>query len=296
MVPTGDDVNPFLPEVRVNGIGCNAPFTLASVGQFHFFVSNDYNVYMWDGTRLTAVGTPIHSYLRRIFEAGTSGKLTPFAKTFMGFKEYWLVFPRVASENNASVVLIYDYLRDSWTKDVHTNLYALYEHVQPLKTSTPGAITTGYPSNYPTMLASRDKDLYIIDERILGDRLSRPADGGMEMYFDTPDMYYDQNAMTNATLERVMVSQSMPQQATDPKYNVEVSTDRGLNFPTMVPVTPVQTHWGWEFADFNVSSQVRRYRFRYPVTVGNAQPSWRSYSDIYVPSGEFFPVDRPIGS
>jgi hypothetical protein len=212
----------------------------------------------------------------------------------MGFKEYHLAIPQWQSSQ--VVVLIYDYLRDTWTRDVFTSLRSLFEYQQSGVTSTPGYDGTGYPSLFPVLMASRDKDFFIIDERIVGDRLSR-SDGGMEMFVDTPDMYYDgKNAIVNATLERIMIAQGWPRATTDPPYNVEISIDRGQNFLSAKQVTPLLTHWGFEFVDTNITSHVRRYRFRYPVESGAARPSWRAYTDLYVPSGDFFPVERPVGT
>jgi len=295
IVGTGDDTAPFLPQGRSYGVGCQAAWTLQSAGQFHIFLGNDFNVYVWDGTKLTAIGTPVHTYIRQIMDQGdmSSWVNIPFAGLFMGFKEYHLVIPQWQSTQ--CVVLIYDYLRDTWTRDVFTSLRSLYEFWQTGLVGSPGYDGAGFPSVYPVLLASRDKDFFVIDERIDGDRLSRPADGGLEMFMDTPDMYYDQNQIHNATLERVMVAQAWPRIPVAMTWLLEISVDRGQSFPLSLPVTPKQTHWGYEFIDTNVTSHVRRYRFRYPVESGAGRPSWRGYSEIYVPSGEFFPSEREIG-
>ena len=295
LVETGDDTAPFLPQGRAYGIGCLAPWTLCNAGQFHIFLANDYNVYVWDGSKLTPIGTPIHTYIREIVDQGllNTWRYAPYGAMFMGFKEYHLVIPQ---QDGTHIVLIYDYLRDTWTRDVFYNLRALFEWSQTGLTGSPGYDGTGFPSVYPTMLASRDKDLFIIDERIDGDRLSRPADGGREMFFDTPDMFYDpESALANATLERVMISQGWPRFPVSMKYLLEISVDRGQTFTASHEVTPKQNHWGFEFVDTNLTSHVRRYRFRYVTANGPGRPSWRSYSEIYVPSGEYFPVDfQPI--
>jgi hypothetical protein len=301
-VATGDDITPFLPQGKSYGVGCQAPWTLQSVGQFHIFLGNDFNVYVWDGTRLQPIGNPVHTYIRQILDQGdmSSWKNIPFAAVFMGFKEYHLVIPQWQS--SSCVVLIYDYLRDTWTRDVFTNLRALFEYWQTGLTGSPGYDGTGYPAIYPVLLASRDKEFFVIDERIDGDRLSRPADGGIEMLVDTPDMYWaglQQNPpafIHNATLERVMIQQGWPRLPVSMAYKFEISIDRGQTFPISETVTPTQAHWGFEFVDVNVTSNVRRYRFRCPPETGAARPSWRGYSEIYVPSGEFFPTDRPVGT
>lgn len=296
LVSTGDDTAPFLPQGRSYGIGCQAPWTLATAGQFHVFMANDYNIYVWDGTKLTAIGTPIHSYLRQILDVGDAGVWTniPFGAMFMGFKEYHLAIPQW--QTNQVIVLIYDYLRDTWTRDVFTSLRALYEFWQTGLAGSPGYDATGYPSVYPVLMASRDKDFFIIDERIDGDRLSRPVDGGLEMFVDTPDMYYDKNLLQNATLERVMIAQGWPRIPVAMTWLLEVSIDRGQSFLPSFQVSPRQSYWGFEFVDTNITSHVRRYRFRYPVESGAGRPSWRGYTELYVPSGEFFPVERPTGT
>lgn len=294
IVSTGDDTAPFLPQGRAYGIGCQAPWTLCNAGQFHVFLANDYNVYVWDGSKLTAIGTPIHNYIRQVLDQGDLSNWVnlPFGAMFTGFKEYHLVVPQPSGQ---CVVLVYDYLRDTWARDVFTSLRALYEFWQTGLTGSPGYDGTGFPVIYPVLLASRDKDFFVIDERIDGDRLSRPADGGLEMLVDTPDMYWDPNQFQNATLERVLVSQGWPRTPVAMSWLLEISVDRGQSFPLSLTVTPTQSHWGYEFVDTNVTTQVRRYRFRYPVESGAGRPSWRGYSELYVPSGEFFPSEREIG-
>ena len=303
LVATGDDTNPFLPQKRVNGIGCAFPWTLASAGQFHIFVSNDFNVYMWDGSGLNPIGTPIHAYIRQLIDVDkdlpdtVDWKCTPFATMFMGFKEYHLAIPQ---KNGDVIVLIYDYLRDSWTRDLIPNLTALYEWQQKLSTNSSRVFDVlAYPEIFPTLLAGRKRDFFIIDERIVGDYLQAGSIGGMEMFFDSPDMYYSKEAVANATLERIVVSQAHPTFLTEVPYLVEVSVDRGKTFVAGKPVSPSYARKGFEFVDFNITSNVRRYRFRYPVSSTAGRPSWRAYTDLFVPSGEFFPtegeIDAPYG-
>jgi len=294
---TGDDVTPFLPQGRVYGLGCMAPFSLASAGQFHIFLANDFNVYVWDGVKLTAIGTPIHNYIRQILDLTKIDKAidAPFGITFMGYKEYWLVLPTTLS-GEGTVVLIYDYLRDTWTRDVLPGLTALYEVMLRGAVGTAGYDETGYSTLFPIMFAGKGTQYFMIDERVQGDRLNRPADGGVEMILDTPDMYFDKSAIENATLERVMISQNWPRTpSSDATYNLEISMDRGQTFSIVMPISPQDQDWGYQFVDVNATGNVRRYRLHYPAANGFVRPSAKSYTEIYVPSGEFFPEKRPAG-
>ena len=304
IVVTGIDTAPFLPQSRVNGIGCAFPWTLASAGQFHIFVANDFNIYMWDGARLNAIGTPIHSLVRQLIDVDskdlsmvTDWRSLPFATMFMGFKEYHLAIP---SLNGDVTILIYDYLRDSWTRDVISGLSAFYEWQQKLSSDSGNVFELlAYPEIFPTLVAGDNKDYFIIDERIVGDYLQSGSMGGMEMYFDSPDMYYGKEGVTNGTLERIVVSQTPPARLQEASYIVEVSTDRGRTFEAGLPVVPTYAQQGYEFVDFNITSNVRRYRFRYPESSSAAKPSWRAYTDLFIPSGEFFPtkldIEAPYG-
>ena len=296
IVATGDPENPFLPEGRVYGLGCLAPWTLVNLGQSHVFLANDFNVYTWDGVNLNPIGTPIHSYIRQLYDPSTMNSwiTTPFAAAFVSYKEYWLVLSQLGS--GQYVALIYDYLRDTWTRDVFTNLYSIFEQSLPGATTTAGYNGTGYPASYPVLMTGMNHDYLMIDERIDGGRYTRPADGGIDMFVDTPDMYYDEKAMQNATLERVMVSEGAPRSTGEPAFQLEVSIDRGNTFATSQDVQPLDVHWGFEFSDLNITSNVRRYRFNYPKERGAAAPTLRAYTEVYVPSGEFFPVNRPIGT
>jgi len=298
LVVTGIDTAPFLPQPRVNGLGCAFPWTLASAGQFHIFVANDFNVYMWDGAKLSPIGTPIHSYIRQLVDVDkdlpdtVDWQTLPFATMFMAFKEYHLAIPQ---KNGDVVVLIYDYLRDSWTRDIIPGLTAFYEWPQKISQNAARVFDLAtYPEIFPTLVAGHSHDFFIIDERIVGDYVQADSTGGVEMFFDTPDMYYGKEAATNGTLERIMVSQNHPVRLQEAPYFVEVSVDRGKTFTTPPPVVPLYSHQGFEFVDFNVTSPVRRYRFRYPASSSGAKPSWRAYTDLFIPSGEFFPTRGPI--
>lgn len=289
---TGDALNAFLPENRVFGIGCLLPWSLVSLGQFHIFVGNDFNIYAWDGANLDPIGSPIHQYVRQLFDpyTATDALHIPFAAAFRGFKEYWLVIPERGTENH--IVLIYDYYRNSWTRDVFTSLYALMESIQMGPTGTRGFDATGFPMMYPLLFAGAGNDFFMIDERVTGDWYDDPQNGGMDMFFDTPDMYYAQNGMGNGTLERMVISSDLPRHGGEPPYELLVSVDRGNSFPYGVVIVPEDRHWGFEFADTNLTSNVRRYRFFYPKQNGPAAPTLRAYTDVYIPSGEFFPINQ----
>jgi hypothetical protein len=296
LASTGDQNVPFLPETRVNGIGCMFPWTLQSAGQFHIFVGNDYMVYIWDGVQLTPIGQPVHSYIRRLLDRMQDPWYNiPFGAMFKGFKEYYLVLQSEAM--NYREVLIYDYMRGSWTRDyfmvdVDRPFGGLWEVSEVGAAGTPGYSATDYPLHYPLLVASKDKDIFTIDERIAGDRL-QSADGGMDMWWDTIDMYYSEDSLVNGTVQRVITSQKNPLNIPqDPPYFIEVIVDRGANVAASTKVTPSIEHVGFEFAEFNVTSNVRRYRFHYKPEQGAARPTWRGWSDIYVPSGDFFPIKR----
>jgi len=303
LVPTGVSTAPFLPEKRSNGIGCAFPWTLASAGQFHIFVGNDFNVYKWDGSRLDPIGTPIHAYVRQLIDLDkdlpdtVDWKCTPFATMFMGFKEYHLAIPQ---KNGNVVVLVYDYLRESWTRDQIPGMTAFYEWQQKVAVDASRVYDIlPYPEIFPTLVAGRSRDFFIIDERFVGDYLPVGSTGGMEMFFDSPDMFYGKEGVTNGTLQRIVISQAHPTFLTEVSYLVEVSVDRGKTFVAGLPVRPSYSRKGFEFVEFNITSNVRRYRFRYPLGSTAGKPSWRAYTDIFVPSGDFFPtegdIDAPYG-
>ena len=324
MVPTGDDTNPFLPEGRAYGIGCMSPWSLVSLGQFHIFFANDFNVYIWDGTKLNAIGTPIHNYIRQLYDPERSAAWysRPFATAFIAFKEYWLgIYDYL---NDQIILLVYDYQRDAWTRDVFPNsFHGMFERTLIGAEGTAGYNRAGYPQRWPLLMGANGADYFMIDERIDGDRLSNPDTGGMEMFVETPDFYYGEDALQNGTMQRALVIQGTPRTPNDPGYHFDLSIDRGNTWIEAQEVTPVDVHWGFEFVDFNATSNVYRWRFRNKATtpvwdgavwdigiwdiddwatlntniVGVAgRPSWRSYTSVYVPSGEFFPIERPVGS
>jgi len=298
IISTGEDNFPMRPETRVNGIGCLFPWTLQSTGQAHIFIGNDYMVYMWDGAQLHPIGQPVHSYIRRMVDTPWAPwQNAPFAALYKGFKEYHLFLQ--STKMGHSEVLIYDYMRDTWTRDYFprtgdVQFGGMFEIIEPGPAWTTGYDGTNYPTHYPMLLITRGGDMFAIDERILGDRQADPA-GGMDMWWDTIDMYYSEDFLVNGTCQRVITSQKNPLNIPqDPLYYIEVIVDRGANVAASVAVTPLTEHVGFEFADFNVTSNVRRYRFHYKPEQGAARPTWRGWSDIYVPSGDFFPTKRIV--
>jgi hypothetical protein len=297
IISTGDQNVPFLPEVRVNGVGCLFPWTLQSMGQAHIFLGNDYMVYMWDGTNLAPIGQPVHSYIRRLVDRTRDPWYNiPFGALFKGFKEYYLVLQ--SESMNYREVLVYDWMRGTWARDyfmvdVDRPFGGMWEVSEVGAAGTPGYASDNYPLHYPLLVASKDKDIFTIDERILGDRLWDPINGGMDLWWDTIDIYYTEEGLGNGTVHRVITSQKFPLNTpTDPAYYIEVITDRGANVEASVKVIPSTEHVGFEFSDFNVTSNVRRYRFHYKPEDGAARPTWRAWSDVYVPSGDFFPTKR----
>lgn len=292
IVSTGDDVTPFLPQGRVYGIGCMAPFTLRSVGQFHIFLANDYNVYIWDGVKLTAIGSQIHNYIRQALDSTKIewGDDAIFAATFMGYKEYWLVIPSSIT-GEGTVILIYDYQRDTWTRDVLPNLTALYEAFERGAVGTAGYSEVGYPTLFPVLFAGQGGNFFMIDERVDGDRLGRPADGGMEMFWDTPELYFHESTKLNGTIEGVMITQARTTTPTAPVYYVDVALHHGLDNESF-PIAAADYHGSHEFVDCNLTSNVYRLRFRYPATSGASKPTIRGYTVTHVPSGEFFRPER----
>jgi hypothetical protein len=216
----------------------------------------------------------------------------PFAIGFFGFKEYWLVINQ-AKSFQGTTVLIYDYLRDSWTRDKYGDLTALLETIVG-DNKTVGFDSNGYPPAYPTILAANAKNFFMLDERMDGDRYTLPTTGGILAYVDTPDLLYNPTGLLNGTLERTVVNLDSINQQPNPKFHVSVSVTRGALYEETRTVQPDQTSQnGFEFQDWNLTSNVRRYRLSI-ITDDKAQKfNWHSISEVYVPAGERFPPDKP---
>ena len=293
MIPTGTLAPTYAEYVRVRGMGCVAPYTLASSGQAHFFLGHDNNVWMWDGTQITAVGDPIYEELQAIIQAS-------LYNTYFGFcsqlrQEYWLIL----CNPNASTydVFVYDYNRQSWTRDSFPNLMTAGEidlattaftwQTIPGSWATQGATRSWVSlqaSIIPTLIGGRtDGATMLIDESVTYDYYALGSI--LESFLETEDMYFDGPAgqagdpMEQGTVIRL---QLVYEYVNNTPFEVGLSNDRGATWQTVM-VTPSTK--GYSFADLRSTSNVVRFRFR--ENSANVAFRWSSYAYDFVPAGEF---------
>lgn len=275
IIPTGTLTPTFIENVKARGIGIFAPYTLATSGQQHFFIGIDKNVWMWDGSSLSPIGTPIQEELKGLVY--NDAVLQYFGYCVHSRYEYWLIICDTGRQTFD--VFVYDYLRGYWTRDSFSNLYSIGEVEVPLQAyiwlTIPGIWDDwgGYTWNdlKATRVTSiiggrtdggtmRIDDQFVSDYYTLGSIIDRVVETE-DMYLDTP---WDLAQVIRLLLNYEFVN--------DEPFEVGVSFDRGRTWYTN-QVTPVQQ--GYSFTEFAKTGNVVRFRFRENNATG--QFRWRTY-------------------
>ena len=277
--PTGSLDPTFGASVAVRGTGLNAPYTLVSNGQRHFYLGYDRNVYSWDGTQLVAIGNPILEELRAFTIPGNMDLYT--AGLSRNRQEYWLI----VEDNN---VFIYDYERDYWTRDSFPSISTVAEIDDTVNLLTWTTITGRWlqqkktwselvASTIAVLIAGRsDSATMLIDDSVIYDYFA--IGSIMDRYVETPD-YYFEDVMETGSVMRMLLIYGVTN--TDP-FEVGVSVDRGFSWKTQL-VTPSSN--GLSLIDFNITGEVVRFRFR--ENSATAQFRWRSMEYEFAPGGTF---------
>ena len=296
VIATGTLTPVFRTEQRIWGLGCKAPYTIASTGQEHLFLGTDRNVYIWDGTKLTPIGDPILEELRGLVSSDSME--TCFATVATERQEYWLIL----RDGN---VFVFDYKRGVWARDTFPDITALGEVVDTRAASLWSTWTNTWEQETRTWDelggASRsvlwggrsDGATFTVDEQVAWDYFA--VGSIMERYVETPDFYLpDPNGSPdprlNVTLQRMLLSYEYVDpirpatyggsEANPPPFLAEVSMDRGQTWQSQA-ITPQRG--GYSLLDWNLTGHVIRFRFRESDVTG--QFRWRSYQWEFVDAG-----------
>jgi hypothetical protein len=287
MVPTGTLSPVHVSQTRSRGIGCSAPYTIASNGFVHFFLGTDGNVYAWNGVQLNPIGDPIVEELRSLYDP--AAELNYFGVVVITRDEYWLVFD---SDN----VYVYDYRRNTWTRDTFPNITALAEVDDTIGTTIWSAVAGNWSqqgtntweayrgTRRTQMVAGRSTgETYIIDERFIDDYFAIGCI--IDKVCETPDMYIpsqgDSNPWQLANVKRCLL---MYRFINAEPFEIGLSVDRGS---TWVTETVVPDESGYSVVDFNVTGNVVRFRFRENNATGAFR--WRQFAYEFLDAGPFRP-------
>jgi len=292
LVPTGNLDEVFVEQVRVRGLGCAAPYTVASNGQFHMFLGTDFNVWRWDGIQALPVGDNIYEELKQLINVDSLDRYCAFFAPER--QEYWLVICDPA--RGSFDVFVYDYLRNYWTRDSFPNLQSAAELVMTTTVviwTTALGTWTGFDgtawndlrgTEFISLVGGRtDGATMLIDEEFSYDYYSQGSI--IDRYLETEDQYLIMDsAGTGDPGEQVTIIRILlvyEYRTADP-FEVGVSFDRGSTWTTKT-VTPQMSGYSW--IDFEKSGNVIRYRFR--ENNANGSFRWRSYVQEFQPAGPF---------
>lgn len=288
IVPTGQVTPTFIVQTRARGVGCAAPYTLASNGFSHFFMGHDVNVYEWNGTQLQGIGDSILDELEGLVDPSRFN--TIFGKVLPSLQEYWLV---VDSEN----VFIFDYVRRTWSRYSYPSLTAIGEANDTIDSfiwsTIPGTWET-HPESWQNTLGARKLrvfggratgEIFEIDKNVAYDYFA--IGSIVDRYIETPDFYFVEtetgqpSAWRQGTVQQLLL---IYQYVNAEPFEVGLSFDRGVSWTTqsVVPNTS-----GYSVVHFNMTGNVVRYRFR--ENNANGFFRWRSYDYEFVDAGPFRP-------
>jgi hypothetical protein len=288
MIPTGVLDPVHILQTRSRGIGCGAPWTLASNGMMHFFMSFDRNVYTWDGIRLVPIGNPIVEELRAL--TAVENLENYFGVISAVRDEYWLVI----DDDN---VFVYDWRRQSWTRDTFPDITALGSVEETRASITWNVVTETWDemterwshlegASIDTLFAGNSSgDIFQVDEQFVYDYFS---EGSItDKYVETPDFYFpgdrgEPDPWVQGTIKQVFV---MYEYVNSNPVEVGLSFDRGRTWYTQ-EFTPTEA--GYSQVSFNRTGNVVRFRFRQRDVHG--QPRWRQFAYEFVPHGPYRPT------
>ena len=114
LIATGTLSPVFSTAPRVSGMGILAPYSIGLAEQFAFWLGPD-DVYMWDGSTLTAVGERMYHTITQFVDYEQLSLVQ--GAVFTRDSQYWLAVP--------PYIFIYDYRRDIWDWDDSQNFEAI---------------------------------------------------------------------------------------------------------------------------------------------------------------------------
>jgi hypothetical protein len=288
LVPTGNLDQVFVEQVRVRGLGCIAPFTVASNGQIHMFLGTDKNVWMWDGIQNVPLGDPIYEELKALVNVDA-------LDLYFGFmapqrQEYWLVLSDPT--RGAFDVFVYDYVRNYWTRDSFPNITSAGEFTNtttaPIWSGMVGPWSPGdgrvwldlTGTQFIQLIAGRtDSATMLIDEQFSYDYYSQGSI--IDRYLETEDQYLD-DVNGPAGLETIIRILLVYKYVNNIPFEIGVSFNQGSSWDTQL-VTPTMSGYTW--VEFRATGNVIRYRFR--ENNANGSFRWRSYVQEFQVGGDF---------
>jgi len=286
LVPTGTITPTFAVQTRQRGIGCDAPYTIAGTGFMNFFLGYDRNVWMWDGLAVKPVGLPIWDELRAL--TSSDNMATYFGKVFSTREEYWLVI--------GTDVFVYDYIRDSWSRDSFPSLTAMGEIERTFAAKRWVDLVGSWNDQtlrwlqfagftVTTLFGARsDGSTMMIDDSVADDYFA--IGSIVDRFLETEDMYlgYQQGGIdSDAMRQGVVLRQLLVYSFVNAEpFEIGISTDRGRTWLTQ-EITP--NDCGLSLIDWIVTGETVRFRFRENNAMGKFR--WSSYEYEWLDAGDY---------
>lgn len=293
VVETGQIDPVFIYKVRSRGTGLGASYTIGKANQAHFFLGNDFNVWMWDGVQLRPIGDPIWQELQSLIHLDAlDGYFGFFAQKR---NEYWLVISD--PDRGMFEAFVYDLRTGAWSRDSFPSLTAADE-VDAITDALVWNDLIGAwedqtltweqfgGSMLPNVLIGGRSDgaTMLIDETFTYDYFA--IGSIIDCFLETQDHYLpDENdgIWKNQEILRLILVYNPASGGGDP-IEVGISFDQGNSWQTQMKSLD---NTGYAFVDFVRTGRVVRYRFR--ERDNNVQFRYRGYAFQYVVSGDANP-------
>jgi len=300
LVPTGTVSQVFNSEQRTANVGTVFPHTVDCNGIGIFFLGNDGNVWMWNGSQLQSIGDPLYKSFENIVDIIGAreiyfGKVYPFAN------EYWLWL----GEQN---VYVFDFLQGRWMIDKFPNIAAIGDaefYVTPNSWGAAVGSWSAWSATTWQSMSSRatsrlvvglqDYSTITVGRDIVGYNTGELIDS----FIETKDYYSNESnnpigvadpvgPMVMRTCERLLLIY-MYNNDSD-KFELGVSTDHGRTWQTFL-ITP--NVFGYGLADWKVTGNVMRFRIRQT----SAKPvfRWQGLIEEFLPGGPYQALEQPPG-
>ena len=267
LIATGSLTPVFIAEPRVSGIGCIATHSIAAGDVYAFFLGPD-EVYQWDGSQLRAVGGRTYNTITQYVDYQNLDQIQ--GVVYRPNAEYWLLVP--------PYIFIYDYRRDIWYWDDSRS----YEAIGSLEVAD---VFTGDIDHSEFIVIGDSSVQTIRADPSLNTYLGAPIDS----YFETKDF----TPLTTLRNGQYGVSYDAYNSAwrfwfrstPNTVYEVGISNDKGLTYPTLQTVTANAAGVGIAFFDkaFGV------VRFRVRSQAGSAYSVQGPMQYEWTPTGVMLP-------
>jgi len=300
VVPTGTTSPVFTVEQRTSNVGTIFPHTVDCNGIGLFFLGNDGNVWMWNGSQLQSIGDNLYKSFENIVDVVGSREIY-FGKVYPAANEYWLWL-------GGQFVYVFDFLQGRWMIDKFPNIAAIGDAEFTVTPNSWGVAQGTWGSwgmtTWQSMSAKgtsrlivglQDYSTITVGKDIVGYNTGELIDS----FAETKDYYSNQSnnpigvadpigPFVLRTCERLLLIYMYNNDVDN--FELGVSIDHGRTWQTFIVKPNV---YGFGLADWKVTGNVMRFRIRQT----SAKPvfRWQGFVEEFRSGGPYQALEQPPG-